>query len=109
LPFPFDPFDPFHPYFQFVGAGPSGRCRSGSGQSKALDETTETDTNGHKRIDSVPGGRSVRMNKGTFLVGNGSNCSDFALHACRFQQKISCLSSSRENGRIVLIRFVSLG
>jgi hypothetical protein len=40
-------------YFQFVRASPSGGCRSESGQSETLDETTQTDTNGHKRLDSV--------------------------------------------------------
>jgi hypothetical protein len=71
---PFNPFDPFDPYFQFVDASPSGGCRSGSAEGckeiTALDETTQTDTDGHERIEPVRGRRAVRVESGISLVGN---------------------------------------
>jgi hypothetical protein len=56
LPYPFYPFDPFFSVFPFCGASPSGGCRLARGERTkaltALDEATQTDTNGHKRIKS---------------------------------------------------------
>jgi hypothetical protein len=65
----FNPY--FHPYFAFVGASPSGRCRSGQGTSEAqrncFGNTNGTDWTDEKTDRALRGDGAVRMASGDFF------------------------------------------